>query len=360
MVAATEHDRLAARDYAQLRSLGIRTVRDGIRWHRVEPRPGQYRAESFLPMIRAAKATGTQVIWDLMHYGWPDDLDPFRPAFIDRFSRMVRFVAEVVASETDEVPYFCPVNEMSFLAWGGGDVGYMNPFAHGRGLEFKVQLVRTAMAATDTLRSVDPRCRIVNVDPAIHIAPPGPLPRDIDHAEGARMGQFEAWDLLTGRRWPGLGGAPHYLDIIGVNYYYNNQWFLGGAPITRPNHPRYRPLREMLAEVHARYRRPLFLSETGIDAQAHMTGKPIFEIDLASSFDARPVWLRYVADEVAAAIASGVPVGGICLYPVANHPGWDDDRHCQNGLLDYPDADGNRPVVQPLAAELARQIARFS
>ena len=31
----------------------------------------------------------------------------------------------------------------------------------------------------------------------------------------------------------------------------------------------------------------------------------------------------------------GVPVEGICLYPVANHLGWDDDRLCQNGLLGH-------------------------
>jgi hypothetical protein len=55
-----------------------------------------------------------------------------------------------------------------------------------------------------------------------------------------------------------------------------------------------------------------------------------------------------------------VPVEGICLYPVLNHLGWDDDRHCQNGLLDFPqDATGRRVVVAPLADELTRQQALF-
>jgi hypothetical protein len=55
-----------------------------------------------------------------------------------------------------------------------------------------------------------------------------------------------------------------------------------------------------------------------------------------------------------------VPVEGICLYPVLNHLGWDDDRHCQNGLLDFPrDAAGRRGVIARLAEELARQRALF-
>ena len=64
---------------------------------------------------------------------------------------------------------------------------------------------------------------------------------------------------------------------------------------------------------------------------------------------------------LAAARAAGVPVEGICLYPVLNHLGWDDDRHCQNGLLDFPhDATGCRGVVAPLADELSRQQALFA
>jgi hypothetical protein len=50
-------------------------------------------------------------------------------------------------------------------------------------------------------------------------------------------------------------------------------------------------------------------------------------------------------------------VEGVCLYPIVNHPGWDDDRHCYNGLFDYADDTGNREVFAPLAEEVARQAA---
>ena len=82
LIAATEHDRWAAADYARARRLGIETVRDGTRWHRIERSPGRYDFSSLLPMVRAARDNGVQVIWDLCHYGWPEGLDVFRPEFV--------------------------------------------------------------------------------------------------------------------------------------------------------------------------------------------------------------------------------------------------------------------------------------
>ena len=40
---------------------------------------------------------------------------------------------------------------------------------------------------------------------------------------------FEAWDMIAGRRDPDLGGAPDLLDVVGVNFYDNNQWAAQGA-----------------------------------------------------------------------------------------------------------------------------------
>jgi hypothetical protein len=54
-----------------------------------------------------------------------------------------------------------------------------------------------------------------------------------------------------------------------------------------------------------------------------------------------------------------VDLQGICLYPVVNHPGWDDDRHCHNGLWDYADDEGVRPIYVPLAREIERQRRAF-
>ena len=335
ILQSSEHDRLAEADYRQLADHGIRTVRDGLRWHRIEKSSGQFDWSSFDPMLKSAQRSGTQVIWDLLHYGWPDDIDIWRPHFVDRFARYAQAVARHVKAHSNAVPFYCPVNEISFSSWGGGDAGYLNPFGRGRGYELKVQLVRAAIAAMEAILEIDPRARFVHADPAINVVTDPHRPHEFWAAEGHRQAQYQAWDMIAGTSWPQLGGRPELLDIIGVNYYFNNQWIHGGPPIDI-GHPQYRPLHRLLMEIYGRYGRPMILAETGIE------------------FDRRPAWLSYVAGELETARAKGVPLEGLCLYPVLNHFGWDDDRPCQNGLLEQPWANGKRSVYKPLADELAR------
>ena len=69
LLASTRHDTRAAADYRLLQEAGIRTVRDGLRWHRIESKPGAYDWSSFLPMLREAHDTGTEVLWDPLPLG---------------------------------------------------------------------------------------------------------------------------------------------------------------------------------------------------------------------------------------------------------------------------------------------------
>lgn len=136
--------------------------------------------------------------------------------------------------------------------------------------------------------------------------------------------------MLAGISWPQLGGAPDLLDIVGVNYYFNNQWIHGG-PTIDIGHPQYLPLHRMLMEIYGRYGRPMVLAETGIE------------------FDRRPEWLRYIAAELGLARMKGVPMEGLCWYPILNHYGWDDDRPCQNGLLEQECRQAPRSISAPCA-----------
>ncbi|WP_174720034.1 MULTISPECIES: beta-glucosidase [unclassified Meiothermus] len=344
LLAETGHDRQAAADFRQLHGLGIRTVRSGIRWHRVEREPGVYDFSAELPVVQAARETRTQVIWDLFHYGWPDFLEVFSPAFVEHFAGLARAFALLLARESRGPVMLSPVNEISFLAWAGGDEGVFNPFAVGRGDELKRQLVRAFIAATQAVWEVLPQARIVSPEPVIHIAPAPERPWDAPAAEAYRRSMFQAWDMIAGRLCPELGGHERFLDVLGLNFYPANQWIhveKGEAlrPL-RPGDALYRPFREILGEVYRRYRRPLFVAETGAEGEA------------------RAPWLAYVAGEVQAAIQAGIPVEGICLYPVTDYPAWDDKRCCRAGLLGYPSPQG-RPVYRPLAEELARWQERL-
>ena len=340
LIASTQHDRFATDDYRLLQQHDIRTVREGLRWHLIEEVPNEFDFSSVEPIVRAAVETGTEVIWDLWHYGWPDHLDIFSADFVRHFEAFARATAQLL-SENWEAPFVCPVNEISFFSFAGGDAGFLNPFAQHRGGDMKRQLVRASIVAIGAMREVNPRIRFCHIDPVINVLAEQPeLARE---ARIYHLSQFEACDMILGRREPDLGGQEDFVDLIGVNYYIHNQWTHGGGMIV-PSDPRYGHIRDLLRENFSRYGKPLFIAETGIEDET------------------RPAWLRYMCNEIFAAIDAGVPIEGLCLYPILNHPGWDDDRHCYNGLLDYADAQGNRAAYEPLARELRRQqqnIARI-
>jgi beta-glucosidase/6-phospho-beta-glucosidase/beta-galactosidase len=341
MLASSGHEAHAHADYAQLDACGVQAVRDGVRWHRIERGHGDYDWDSFIPMLEAARRTGTQVIWDLCHYGWPDDLDFFSGAFVERFASFAASLATLVRDESEDVPFYCPINEISFWAWAGGEVARMNPCARGSGARVKQQLVRASIAAIHAVRSVDPRARFVVAEPLINVVSGSEQWADRLAAHNHHMSQFEVHDMLTGALHPELGGDPHCLDIVGVNFYADNQWYLHGSTIPLGHHS-YRPLSEMLQEVHERYRRPLMIAETGAEGGA------------------KSYWLHHVCGEVRAARRSGVPVEGICLYPITDYHGWDNGRVCNVGLLSMPDAEGRRRVCPSLEEELRAQQAVFA
>ncbi len=345
VVARTKHDRLCASDYELLAAAGVRTVRDGLRWHLIEVTAGEYDWSSFLPMLRAAYATGTQVLWDLCHWGVPEHIDLFSPEFPERFAAFAAAAAALICRENQAAgvthpQVYCPINEISFWAWVGGDEEHFHPFGNGRGPELKQQLVLASLRAMRAVRTVDPKARFLQAEPIIHISADGDRPEDVPAAERHTASQFEAWDMLTGVRDPELGGSPESLDLIGVNYYWNNQWVHEGER-TPPGHDLHRPLHAQLVELWRRYRRPILITETGAESSAAVG------------------WLGMIAAEVRQARRLGVPVLGICLYPIMDYPGWDDDRHCGVGLIEASEDWLSRSLRTDLAAEIQVQTPLF-
>jgi beta-glucosidase/6-phospho-beta-glucosidase/beta-galactosidase len=279
-------------------------------------------------MLAAAERHGIEIIWSLCHYGWPEDLDHYSAAFVGRFARYAAAAARFIADRSDAVPFYTPINEISFFAWAAAEVGYIHPRERERGARLKAQLVRAAIAAMEAIWEVDPRARMVHVDPLIHVVTPAGRPDLARAAADQRASQFDAWDMLAGGLQPELGGHPRYLDIIGLNYYHANQWEYPDQRLRwedDPRDPRWISLHLLLREVYHRYGRPLLISET-------------------SHFGAgRSRWLCEVAGEVHRARESGVPVEGLCIYPVIDRPDWDDPEHWHHsGLWDLRPGSGDR------------------
>jgi hypothetical protein len=211
LIAATGHDRHARADYRALAAHGIGAARDGFRWHRIETAPGRYDWSSARPMLEAAREAGLPVIWDLCHYGWPDDLDIWSEAFVTRFAAFAAAAARLVREVSGAPPLLCAVNEISYWAWAGGDAGRIGPCATGEGPALKRQLVRAALAATRAVRAVEPAARFIHAEPAIHVVG-GPDAESGDAAAAYREVQYEALDMMAGRIAPELGGDPGALS----------------------------------------------------------------------------------------------------------------------------------------------------
>jgi Glycosyl hydrolase family 1 len=338
--AGNRHDLLYEEDYDLLRSVGITSVRESLRWHRIERRPGTYDSGELVARLRALRARGMRGIWSLTHFGVPDWMDIWSSEFPGVFSAYAAAVAEAFRSETDEVPIWSPVNEISYWTWAAGKKGMFRPYAPRRGPELKRQLVAAAIAASETLRAVDPRARLMHIDPVINIVardrPPGIDPQALEAS-----GMFEAWDMLRGTLEPSLGGRADLLDILGLNFYPENQSFPDGTLVPL-DHPLFVPFHKLAGCVAARYDRPLIVAETGTEGRAERQ------------------WLRYMANEAGMAAAS-VPLVGFCLYPVIDYQGWSDRRHCRCGLIACASDWSRRwlrPHMEPVLKDVLSSVGR--
>ena len=84
-----------------------------------------------------------------------------------------------------------------------------------------------------------------------------------------------------------------------------------------PRDPRWIPLHRMLGSIWERYKRPFLIAET-------------------SHFGVgRARWIREIGAEVYQALQIGIPVGGVCLYPILDRYDWENRNHWHNsGLWD--------------------------
>lgn len=343
-IAATAHDRHADEDYRRLREMGLLAARDCIRWPLVDRR-GQCNFSSARPVIEASRRHGIDVIWDLFHYGYPVDLDPFSEEFAKRFAGYCYEAALFVRAHQDGRCFFTPVNEPSFLAWAGGEVARFAPHRRGVGPDLKVALIRAAIAGINAIRAAVPDARIVNVDPVCHVVSPhdSSLARG-DPSDFNRRAVFEAWDMLSGRMYPELGGSREHLDIVGINYYWTNQWEIGHelTPLALDD-PRRVSLATLVRRVWKRYGGELLITET------------------AHADDMRPIWLNSVADQCERLLAEGVPLRGACLYPILGMPEWHDPEvWTQMGLWDLEHrSDRKERVLYEPMAEALRNAQRL-
>ncbi|HEV2861462.1 MAG TPA: hypothetical protein VGX48_10680 [Pyrinomonadaceae bacterium] len=346
LVEETGHRRHAMEDYRILRDLGIAVSREGIPWPMVDKR-GEYDFSPIEPMIEAMRRAQVIPIWDLCHYGYPDDVDPFAEDFARRFADYCRAAARHVVGRLPGPHFFTPINEITFFSFCGGEWGWVAPYTNSREdrFRFRLALCRAAIAGVKAIREVEPGARMVHIDPLVQVVAPRDRP---DQIEAARLetyvDTFLAWDILYGREHPELGGSPETLDIVGANNYSFGQMEYrehGPHQALAPDDDRIMPLCDLLRVVWERYGRPMIIGETS--GMGH----------------GRAAWLKDVMEESLAAVNQGIDLHGICLFPAVDMPDWHTGKWLHNGICDVVEEGGDlRRVPEAAYVEELRRWQR--
>jgi beta-glucosidase/6-phospho-beta-glucosidase/beta-galactosidase len=339
LIAETQHDRHVQEDYELLQSLGIAVAREAIPWPLID-RQGNYDFSCLDPILEALQQTKITPIWDLCHYGYPDDLDPFSEAFIARFASYCRAAAQYVISRLPGLHCFTPINEITFFSFCGGEWGWVAPYKNTRDDRYRLRLAlcKAAIAGVKAIREIDPQARMIHIDPLVQVVAPRNRPDQIEAAHHETyVDTFLAWDILAGKEYPEFGGSPEILDIVGANHYSFGQMEYqenGPHQALKPDDDRIKPLCELMGWVWERYHRPMIIGETsGMEA-------------------GRDEWLRDVMDESMAAVNLGIDLHGICLFPAVDMPDWHTGKWPHNGIYDLVE-DGDNLKRVPFEAYIA-------
>lgn len=340
-VAATQHDVFAWEDYENVAAHGFAGVREAVRWPLVNHREGVYDFSSLDPFLEASRDFGLTVVWDLFHFGYPHDVNLFSPDLPKRFANYCANAARYISERTEGPCFFTPVNEPSFFAWAAGDACLFAPHLCGKSFDLKVALIRAAIAGINAIWKVCPSAQIVNVDAMCRVVPPSDRP-DLHQAahDFNQHAVFQSWDMLAGRLHPELGGSKKHLGMIGINYYWTNQWELESPDIPLgDDDPRCASLSELIETVWERYGNEILISETSHVAEH------------------RAPWLDQLAAECVGALSKGIPLRGACIYPIIGMPEWHAiGDYTPMGLWDLVETQGTlrRKLYQPMARALKR------
>ena len=339
LLEVTAHDVRAEQDYKDLASIGILVAREGVCWSAVETSPYVFDFSEVKNRILAAEKHGIQLMGDMIHFGYPDGLYPTHPHFCNRFAALCSAFAAFYKSVTSEPLLVVPVNEISFLSWHSGDVRGTVPFAVNCGWDMKYHLCKAALVGIRVFREADPDCRIVMVEPLIKIH--ALYEHDNNHVYHLNQHQFQAMDIIGGRMCPELGGREEYLDILGFNYYWNSQWEHGQPEGSLPwpeTDTRRTSIATLLDMAYQRYKKPIFLSETGHFGEG------------------RALWIEEITDECITAVNNGVELLGMCIYPVIDRPDWDNlNVYHDCGIWDMDEYKNRIPHADSIEAILEGQ-----
>ncbi len=337
----TQHYRFWREDLALAASLGLRHIRYGIPWYRVNPEPDRFDWSWTDPVLEyMVRDLRMEPIVDLVHYGCPLWLDR---EFInpDYPRRVADYAAAFVERYRGLTHYYTPLNEPlvntrfcgytaqwpPYLSGWRGYVRVLVPIAHGMSL---------TVAA---IRDLQPDATIVHVEATAMYSTEDPSLEDF--LRFTRRRQFLPGDLLLGRvdrshplrGWLLENGAseqtldrledhPEDFEITGINFYPGISAYellrREGVPGRRRYYGGPAELEGVVRAYHEHYGKPVMISETS-------TRGPTWR---------RERWMDASLEVVRRLRGEGRPVIGYTWWPLFSLVGWD-YRKGRNKLATY-------------------------
>lgn len=338
-------------DLDLIASLGVRSLRYGIPWYRVEPQPG-VRDWSWTDRVMEHFARlGIAPIVDLIHYGTPlwlrrSFVDPDYPA------RVADYAANAAERYGDISGSWTPLNEPVVNADFCGKRGVWPPHLRGEHGYARV-LVAIAEGVSQTIaaiRQVCPRTTIIAVEPCDMVTTDDQALQPMVEARWRAL--FLPMDLVLGRvdedhpAWGALRAAgvsaeqlewltthPQSVDVLGVNFYpHMSRGRLvrsRGGVRRRHEYATGEDLVSALTRFHQNVGVPVMVTETSDMASVARRGQ----------------WMDDSVAALAAARQAGLPVIGYTWFPVFSHVDWRWRRGpydrtaywCHMGLWDLDD-----------------------
>jgi beta-glucosidase/6-phospho-beta-glucosidase/beta-galactosidase len=349
--ALTHHYQYWQADLDRVASLGVRAMRYGIPWYKVEPQPGKFDWSWTDRVLNYAAEKGIAVIADLMHYGTPLWLEN---QFLNSAypQRVADYEAEFARRYRTIVSHYTPLNEPLITMDFCGERGLWPPYLRGSDGAVKIlrQITRGIVLSAEAIRQADPNARIYHVEAAGEYIPESDAARPTCEFLTARARL--ATDLITGKvndthpltGWLLENGYPEsdlawhrerplHIDVIGDNYYpdisvhrvrsYQGQYgaesiWGGGEGLIRS-----------VCDFAARYGRPVFISETSMNGTLAQRGQ----------------WLAESIQAVSVIRAQQVPLVGYTWWPMFDLIDWvyRDGVHPIEGFI----ARNGPPILDP-------------
>ncbi len=315
-------------DFDRAAALGVKAIRYGIPWYKVEPAPGKYDWDWADRVLEYAAGKGIALIADLVHYGTPLWLDNqfLNSAYPERVGQ---YAAAFARRYGQLISHYTPLNEPLVTINFCGEMGIWPPYLRGDDGSVKIlRSIARGMALTiQAIRAEDPNAVIVQVDAAGEYSPTAPELEE--WATRRNLRTFIATDLLTGKVTPSHPLVPWLLangmseqdlnwhtenpcepDITGVNYYPEMSVFgvktFKGVITSERVWGGVDGLERALRAFAGRYGKPVFITETSTNGSLETRGK----------------WLEESVAAVPRLRARGIPLVGYTWWPLFDLVDW--------------------------------------